>query len=414
MTLPYIAILSVVVFGSAIFLLTRASQELKSSVMNRKIKTATALANNSVTDMLRQFAQNLQENHYDAATLERSPAFSSNGFSSVSITANQSQHFLSFEARGSYGDDIDNPDNRKTVTGVIKFISDMTTFGTMTNGSFTTSANNVTYTGKVWINGNWTISGDNIIVNGGPVFVNGNISTSGGGDLVVNGNLYRAGARAGTITVNGSDNNYLPQMTWPTIDRTYFDSISNVVVSADANVRFQWDGVSPTGSVRVGTTPYAIPSSGFVIYGRNCTLTSSGTVRGRVSVVSLRTSGTVGGNIVIDDTLHYATAGSTSLSNASDSFGAIASNSISFNKAGATANDLYVSGTYFVDSAGTTGMTATCTGCASKRFRFFGTRNKGISVSGWTGFDISFDQNLDTFPPPGLPEKPYLVSWDIK
>lgn len=410
--LPLVLILMTVVLVTAVYLLNTTTMEMKFSFMNRRIKTASALANNVVTDLLRQFSQSYQEDHYDMANLARSPAFYSQGFSSVTISPNALQHFVSFEAVGSYGSDLNNPMNKKTIDGVIKFVSDLTTFGTMSNGNFTTSAGNVTYGGKVWINGNWTVSGNNIAVQGGPVFVNGNITASGVGDLTVNGDLYHTGTLSGPITVTGANNNYVPQMTWPTIDHTYFDTYSNVKVTANTTVRFYYDGVSSTGSVRVGTTTYAIPSTGFIIYGENCTLTSSGTVKGHVTLASVRTSGSVGGDIKLDSDLQYATAGSTSLASASDSFAAVASNSIQWNRS--VNKDLHISGVYFVDSPGTSGMSTTCTGCTNKTFHFFGTRNKGISTSGWTNSAISFDTNLDTYPPPGLPERPNLVTYRVK
>lgn len=395
-------------------LLTTTSLDLKLSSIGRRQKTANALANNVVTELMRQFEQNYQSDHYGAANINRVPVFYNLGYSSITIIPNTLRHTLAFQAVGTYGPDINNPMNKKTINGIIKFISDLTTFGTMVNGAFTTSASNVTYQGKVWINGAWTITGTSIVVNGGPVFVNGTISTAGG-DITINGDLYRAGGRAGAVTVNnGTDHPFMPQLTWPTIDKTYFDNYANVTVTANSVVRFQYDGVSSTGSVLVGTTYYAIPASGFIIYGQNCDLTSSGTVKGHVTVASIRVSGAVGGNLIVDDNLSYATVGSTNLANASDSFAGLASNSIAWNKNFDA--DLYFSGSYFVDSPGTGGMSTNCPACGANRtFRLFGTRNKGITVlGGWSASQISFDTNLDTYPPPGLPEKPYLVNYRVK
>ena len=410
--LPMVLVLIAVVLPLSIFLAQRVSQDLLHTRMNSRIRTASSLANNMVTDILRQFSQNYQGDHYSAAALQRTPVRYAQGFSSLTVTSDANQHYLYFQGIGGYGDDVDHPENRKVIDGVIKFVSDLTTFGTMSNGNFTTSASNVTYLGKMWLNGDWSVSGSNITVNGGPVFVDGNLSKTGGGTLTINGDLYRTGTRSGAITVTGSDYNFMPQMTWPTIDRTYYDTYANVTVTADTAIRFRYDGASSTGTVLVGTTPYAIPSSGFIIYGKNCTLTSSGTVRGKVSLVSIRTGGGVGGNIVMDSDLSYATAGSTNSANASDSFGAIASNTIAWNRTGD--RELYITGTYFVDSPGTSGMSTQCAGCAGKGFHFFGTRNNQITTSGWSRTEISFDTSLDTYPPPGLPEKPYLVTWRIR
>ena len=280
--LPMVLVLIAVVLPLSIFLAQRVSQDLLHTRMNSRIRTASSLANNMVTDILRQFSQNYQGDHYSAAALQRTPVRYAQGFSSLTVTSDANQHYLYFQGIGGYGDDVDHPENRKVIDGVIKFVSDLTTFGTMSNGNFTTSASNVTYLGKMWLNGDWSVSGSNITVNGGPVFVDGNLSKTGGGTLTINGDLYRTGTRSGAITVTGSDYNFMPQMTWPTIDRTYYDTYANVTVTADTAIRFRYDGASSTGTVLVGTTPYAIPSSGFIIYGKNCTLTSSGTLRGKV------------------------------------------------------------------------------------------------------------------------------------
>lgn len=409
--LPITMFLLLTTMAIGTFLLTRTSQDLRHSTMHRKIRTASNLANSVITDIMRQFSQSYQGDHYSSDALDRAAAGYGPGFSVITTSANVNQHFVAFEAEGRYGDDIDNPQHRKKISGVIKFISDLTTFGTMINGAFTTTGN-ATYQGKTWINGNWATTAQ-VTCLGGPVFVNGNISTSGGGTYFINGSLYRAGTRSGSVTITGADNAFMPSMTWPTIDRTYFDTYANVTVTADTTVRFSTAGTS--GIVRVGGTNYTIPSTGLIVYGKNCTLTSSGTVRGHVTIASIRVSGAAGGIVTMDNHLRYATAGSTSLANTNDSFAALASDQINWN---ITNSDLFLSGVYFVDSVGTTGIFSTCTTCTdpgeNRALRFFGTRNKGNSSSGFGTISYTYDTNLDTYPPPGLPEKPRLVTWHIK
>ncbi len=396
------------------FILIRSSQDLKHATMHRKIKTASNLANSIVTDMMRQFSDSYQGDHFSSDALNRDPAAYASGYSIVTATGNILQHVVAFEAEGQYGTDLDNPQHTKKISGVIKFISDLTTYGTMWRDAFTTSGSDVTYSGKLWANGGWVISGDNVRVQGGPVFVKGNISTSGSGDLTINGNLYRSGTRAGNITVVGTDYNYLPTLTWPTLDTTYFETYYNVKVTADANVRFSTN--SAQGRVTIGTTTYNIPSTGFIIYGRNCTLTSSGTVRGHVTIASLRVSGTAGGYVYVDGHMLYATPGSTMSANANDSLGVVSSYGHEWTRA-ASGAWRYITGVYWIDQGATSGANdevhLLVDGATNSNMHFTGTRNK--SIRGTTSnMIIAYDTGLDTYPPPGLPEKPVLVTWHIK
>lgn len=410
MGLPVSILLIFITLTSAIWLSERASQGLRHSAFYRKLQTSTSLANTVITDLMRQFSQSYQADHYTSGVLDRNPAFYSNGYSIFSSTSDRVQHYVAFEADGSYGSDIDQPQTHKKIYGVVKFISDLTTFGTMWSDSFTTSADNATYVGKLWANGGWTISGDNCVVNGGPVFVNGNIATSGGGDLVINGNLYRSGSRTGNIVVNGNDYTFIPPLTWPTIDTSYFNTYSNVTVTANTNIRF-----NSNGTVKVGTVTYSIPSTGLIIYGKNCVLTTSGTVSGHVTVASLRVSGSSGGNIIVDDDIKYATTGSTWTANINDSLAVISTHGQTWTRAGNN-QWRYINGCFWIDTGSTSGseVITLSGGSTNSGLVFNGTRNKAISGTVSKGAAINFDTNLDTYPPPGLPEKPYLVQWEIQ
>ena len=86
----------------------------------------------------------------------------------------------------------------------------------------------------------------------------------------------------------------------------------------------------------------------------------------------------------------------------------MARNCVSFNKTGA---DLLVAGVYFVEQ-GTSNMKAN--GSAGRRLLLYGVRTQGISLSGFTGgVSLKYDANLRSYQPPGLPEKAYLVSWNL-
>jgi len=55
----------------------------------------------------------------------------------------------------------------------------------------------------------------------------------------------------------------------------------------------------------------------------------------------------------------------------------------------------------------------TASGKSSKKLYIYGTRNKPISTP-FGGSVFTYDNWLNNFPPPGLPERPLLVTWHIK
>ncbi|MHC4139418.1 MAG: hypothetical protein ACYSR1_06140, partial [Planctomycetota bacterium] len=171
MALVYVMILLVVgmILGFSVF--QRNLSQYNIAIMDRKINSAAHYANNGITDIMRQFSQEQYGDHYSAAAIGRSETAFNKGFSEVDITPDENDHTLFIEATGKYGDDIADPERTRRLTAIIKFVSDMTTYGTYLDSDFTTSASNVTYNGKIWINGDWNITGSNVQCVGGPVFV---------------------------------------------------------------------------------------------------------------------------------------------------------------------------------------------------------------------------------------------------
>ncbi|MFH0948181.1 MAG: hypothetical protein V1833_04190 [Elusimicrobiota bacterium] len=364
--------------------------------MERRFKTATALANNVLVDLMRQFSQSFYEGHYETDSLARDEMFYEIGFSTVTITSDQLRHYLFITATGKYGKDADNPLSQKHLYAVIQFISDLTDYGTSMNGNFTTSLSNVDYIGKMRIGGTWTISASNVRVIGGPVFVG---SISGGSGCTIQGDLYYQTSK-GAVTVTGTAYNYLPEIQWPTISSTYYSQHYNYKYTSDKTIVF-----NSTGTFTIGTTSYTIPSSGCIIYGDNCNFDIRGTIRGRVTLCATYTTSGKGKIRVYNGDLNYANG--THYASQQDSFAALSTGGISFYKTG---SDIYAHGVFFDGSANN--MSAT--GSSGKKLYIYGTRNKNISVSGLSGGTISYDTNLNMYPPPGLPEKPYLITWHMK
>jgi hypothetical protein len=415
--LVVVNLLALFLVPMVLYLIITSNAHLKTSFKEKQLKMAGSLASNVMVDFMRQFSQNYYEGHYDAASLSRDPAFYSVGFSGVEAEASSATHRLYLKATGKYGRDEVSPLADKTLYGAVQFISDLTDYGTLINGAFTISADNVTYFGKWWITGNLIISGDNVTFLGGPLIVGGNLSVTGS-NVRINGDLYHNGTLTGSPVVSGTRYNFYPSdMVYPALADTYYKVNFNYKLTADRTLRFNAHPSSSSFSL-VGTTiTVPVLESGMIIYGDNVNLTVYGTVRGRVTVVTGNTSGTKGRITVglsdqVADLLYYdsLTGGTTTSAIYGNSFAALASNGLTFQ--GKTSNpraDLRACGVYFDKSA----ASITATGYSTKTLYIFGTRNKPITTS-FGASAYAYDPWLNTFPPPGLPERPVLVTWHIR
>ncbi|MBI5245254.1 MAG: hypothetical protein HY922_16450 [Elusimicrobia bacterium] len=381
-----------------------ASQLIKSTMAERRQKTAAEIANSALTDYFRQFSQDPYNGHYDTDSLSRPETFYSAGYSTVTFIPDQVNRTLYLKAKGVYGTPS-RPLTTKILEALVQFSSDLVQYGTMVNGAFTVSASNVTYLGGFYTNGNLSVTGANVRFNGGPVVVNGNLS--GAATVVIDGDLFYSGTSAGSVTVLGNKYNYIPAVAWPALNFQYYDAHYTYKTTTAQTIVLNSTGTFTV----VGGATYAIPANGAIIYGENTNLTVRGIVSGRVSVVAGASStgncssGT--GKITVSDNLYYVGASSIAASPTA-SFAALARNCVRFSKTGA---NLLVAGTYFVEQ-GTTNMQLS--GSTGMKFWLYGVRTQGISVSGFTGgIYLTYDVNLRSYQPPGLPEKALLVDWNL-
>ena len=397
-------VLMIVALPTAIYTYNFVATSLKVGMAERRQKVASELANGAMTDYFRQFSQDVYSGHYDPDALARPKSFYSAGYSTVTFVPDSINHTVYVRAQGVYGTP-ESPKTTRTLEGLIRFYSDQVRFGTMINGPFTIGVNDVVYSGGFYVNGNLTISASGVTFNGGPVIVNGNVS--GAASNQINGNLYYTGASQGSVTVTGKTYRYIPAVNWPTLDFNYYAANCTYTTAVDQTIVFN----STQSFTVVGGATYAIPPQGAMIYAANANLTIKGAVSGPITVVAgadtLGGCSSAKGKITVADNVYYAGASSITAS-ASASFAALASNCVSFNKTGA---DLLAAGVYFVQQ-GTSNMRAN--GSNGRKFKLYGVRTQGISVSGFTGgISLVYDQNLRTYQPPGLPEKALLVGWDL-
>lgn len=401
----------------AIYLMVTSTAHLKTSFKEKQLKMSGSLASSVLVDLMRQFSQNYYEGHYDSDSLSRNPVFYSVGFSAVETEADAQDHRLFIHASGRYGKDSASPLSDKNLYGAVQFISDLTDYGTLINSAFTISASDVTYYGKWWITGNLTISGSNVTFMGGPLIVGGNLGVTGS-NVRINGDLYYNGTLTGSPVVTGTSYNFYPSdMVYPTISDTYYKVNYNYKTTVDRTLRFNAYPASSTFSLMGTTITVPVIEAGMIIYGENVNLTVYGTVKGRVTVVTTDTSGlkgkiTVGLSNQVADLLYYnpLTGGTTTSAVYGNSFSAVSSNGLTFQgKTTTPAADLSVCGVFFNRSA----ANMSAGGSSSKKLYIYGTRNKPISTS-FGGAVFTYDVWLNKFPPPGLPERPVLVTWHLR
>jgi len=395
-----VLVLLVFLFPIASTFLYRAVKESTFTRMERRNKTATTLANNVLVDLMRQFSQSYYSGHYDSDSLSRNEMFYEVGFSTVTIIADSVNHYLYITALGKYGKDVDNPLSSKRLYAVIQFISDLTTHNFWCNTAQSWGSG-VNESGKDRVKGNVSFGG-NCTFNG-PFICEGNVT--GNSSNRIKSDLYCTGS-FGSVTVDGGKYPYVPEAAWPSIDVSYYNSYYSYKCTSAQTIQFNSDGTFTV----VGSTIIAIPSDGAIIFGQNCNLTVYGTVHGRVTVVASGTQGSsTQGNIYITNNLNYAN-GTNNASNA-DSIAILAHNYIYFNKTG---SPHYIHGATFSQYRTVKNGSSPS---SKKALYFYGTMivNQGVALSsGYNPRYYNFDTELSKYSPPGLPEKPCLVTWHLK
>jgi hypothetical protein len=385
-----------------------ADRTLKSAIQEKRQKDAAQIANNALTDYMRQFAQDAYNGHYDLDSLARPEIFYSAGYSTATFIADSVNRTIYIKASGIYGTSA-NPLTTQGLEALIQFSADLVQYGTMFNAAQTLSYPNIVYKGGFYVNGDFTDTAANVIFDGGPVLIRGKFA--GAATTRVNGDAFVSGAVTGGVVVSGTRYFYVPTVGWPQLDFKYYDAHYTYKATANKNIVF-----NTTGTFTVDGVNYAIPSNGAIVYCDNCSFTvRTSTIAGRVTLVAGASAAgscsSAAGQITFLGSVYYAGASSITAS-ASNSFAALARNCINWGAASSNrpVNILTV-GVHFVQE-GTQNMK--CLGTATGRQWIYGNRTQVITGAGWSaGTAIVYDPNLRSYPPPGLPEKAYLVNWKM-
>ncbi len=419
----------------ALLTLNIVTHSVRFSVFDRHERTAWESANSALMDYMRQFGQSQNGNYLEPAALARPNLSLGGGVVSYNPSVNIINRSAFLEAQGKFGLNPNDPGGQQRFTALVRFQSDLTRYAIMYGQSIPWNDNGAssTHYGPVFIKGDITsvpATAPGQVIEGGPVVVTGNISLDT--DLEINGDFYLGGTKSGIGDIIGTGGrfNYVPTVEYPTLDRNYYEVFSSFTFTQYGFLRFNGDGTfkfcqSPNPNVNsrselviaynacvpqwVSLPSVSIPATGAIFYAKNTNISVYGEVDRPVTVVALGAPGvSYQGCIEMPLSITYP-AGATSATS-SYSFAALAQNYLffdnindatSFEYRGVAFSSLGYDVAHFRSNPGAT-------------MHYYGTFGAGGVVYGNLVMDMHFDAMLNRYPPPGLPERPLLVNWNMK
>jgi hypothetical protein len=389
-------------------LITRARLEERLSRRDQLGQGAQSMAGNVILDYMRQLSQTASMG-VSTETLTRPESLYPAGRSEVSSSFNPATQSVAISAKFHSGNPSGGMATMRKLNGVIRFVSDLTLYSTIYPTGLDLTADNVTWDGRVYSNGDYNLgvpNGGNNLTYNGDVFVNGKLTVAGN-NITINGDVYATNyvVTGAGYNLNGTRYTHCPPLRVPPVDREHYALRSNLYITNDTTITF--DGLGNLSYIKLGgaSVSVPIPAEGIVVFAENCSVTVRGTVRGRVALVNAGTSATV----TIRGNVRYANG--TNQASLEDSLAVFVQNIIDFDPDGP--GNQTVNGIFASDQTGVGYPTPDgpryITFLFSTTFNLFGTRGNVVYGSGTHNYND--DPNLLLFPPPGLPSFPALVSY---
>ncbi len=415
-----------------LLMLARSIRQVqRASIANTRKKSNTGAANSSAEDFLRQFANSTYDDHYNQTWLNRAAMTVGTSVTQAQATPHPDLNTVSITAVGQFAG---NQEAKQKLTATFLFESDLVRYGTADDAP-TIGVNNVTYKGPFLSRGNMIINASNIKFDGGPLVVLGNLTVNSGKSATVNGNVFLRGKKqgSGSLTINGNMNKWAPQIVKQPLDLNYYENSQYTILrtTITAFIIFSTQ-VAPTARIcyKAGTTDCKVMSNyktslplnpKTILYAKGANFNVSGTVGCRVTVVAGGDPGSsTGGNIYVQDNLIYPVGDNAQ---SAYSVALLAKNQIFLQKD--LPGDFLVHGVLFQERE----RLMPLNGYRNANFVFTGARaqlagveSQSLDINGAPPFDIALgkgitwavDPNLRKYPPPGLPETPYLLQWDLQ
>jgi hypothetical protein len=403
-------------------------------------------------DYMRQFSNDAYAFHtLSSWDLNRSTYTMGKGFIEFKATKYPSQNTILLQGTGLFGLDPNHPSSTQTVKALIKFQSDLAVFGNDFSriDQFRAETNYASYQGPfVMFNG--VITGKGVKFLGGPIIAKKHFTNMGESEIpdpFIDGDLYVAGNLNldPASHVTGHIYNYAPDVPAFYLDVNSFTKMTGRFHNNDTCLWFLGDGtyrtttdlgyyidtvganIKPRQNI-VWSSTIAVPASGIIV--STCSnIGVKGIIVPRVTIVAAGTSASENsGNIVIIDDIWYKDTDGVSISshaNANSGLALLALNRIWLKKAG-SGNDLSIRGmlygSYGVSQKGGSGNSSMdhfpVAGPRAGKLYFSGTRNALFLMTANAyqdgGLTHVYDGNLIKYPPPGLPQRPMLVSYSVE
>jgi len=463
MTTFLVIVIMLAVVPLLIMILRNTSSQLLRGRMDKHIKGSRVLAADFISDVMRQFSEDYSVNHYDPFTLRRTNwDHLRSGRGGVTLTADAPGRFVVFHSTAEVG--VGNElaatalyarmvGIRRKTFGVVKFVSDHARYAavvpaeSLDAGGDLTIGTPQTVQGGLWVGGNLRVNANDVWFrrHGNntcyPVVVQG--------DLVLNqtdtrfdcpvfytGNMIGTGHFSVTPVHVGPSPTALPKMTIPALKYAYFED--KYAFIRNGGGPYRWE-LAPTANndatiikdADSGNVLTTLPSTAVVIVqNADLTIAKDSRVGGKVTIVAVQDATAAdGGNVNIEADIQYAGA-HPRRADSGHSFAVIAVNRIAFRNV--KDDDMNVVGLYMTAPIMNQNPPLASTNLGlfwmadddddDGEFRLDGAIMSPIAVDNTSdpdmdnadpfeeGRSIVYDPGLMNFLPPGIPERPVLVS----
>lgn len=436
--------LLLILFPVLLIIQRNAVRESRLSVRDKNIKTAREYAAVMMTDLMRTFASDYNRDVYDPKYLGRvSLSWANQGQADATWTPDRPNKWILVNSRGKFTRNLQLQKwADKGITGVFHFRSDLTRFNQMWDAP----------DGSPAAYNYWASVDGQVTTVDGSLWVNGDLDTTGGagpvtfqnGVLVVEGDFNASGATLGP-NLAVFCRNYVPAAATilpvdvhsypptspgglaaptelnnpfvPKIDITnpgmgtrldYFDSRQSTYMVTTGGFPLDLEFIPPA-TLRVTSAgvpvDWTVPTTATILV-RGADLTVHGQISKQVTLIARQDAG-LGGNITVLDDFIYQNG--TNSASPTQNLCVLAESDLSFDVSAAGVNQT-VNGFYYSKTG---------------NVRVLDDFRSGLTIHGslfgrvveWPdpvpfNLTIQTDPNLFLYPPPYMPMRPYISTWD--
>lgn len=436
-----------IIFPVLLLVQRNAVRESRLAVRDKNIKTAREYAAVMMTDMMRTFAADYNRDVFDPKYMGRvSLQWAGQGQADATWTSSRDDKWILVNSRGKF---IRNRHLEKWadkgITGVFHFRSDLTRFEHMWDApdgapavyQMPTAVDTevMAMTGSLWVNGDLDTTGGAAgpyTFQNGVLVVDGDFNASGailGPNLAVFCRTYTPAistvlpvivhtypptAPSAMAAPTELNNPFVPKIdiTNPGMGTRldYFDSRQSTYMVTTGGFDLDVEFIPPA-TLRVTSagvpTDWTVPTTATILM-RGPNVTVHGQISKLVTLIVRQDGGGLGGNVTVVDDLVYQNG--THSASATQSLAILAESDLSFDVTGVGANQ-FVDGFFYSKTGNLRVINDTRSGELTVNGSLFGRIVEWPDPAPF-GLMTQADPNLFVYPPPYLPMRPYLATWD--